>query len=196
MIIEISNRIAEAAEVVVNGKKWNLLPTEILMKRSYVFDNGRFGWEADKLELDENGYAKIYVGRDNGYVNYRKLSYDVIRMDFLKLDFQHDMVEYIGADKEYTEVVSRSVSIAIENCERVSYIQFEKDNGTTKSYERFYFDKDSNPSGYSSPYISGPSWNENRNFDMINSINSYFAAIYEYIPTLRVSYSQLRQIVK
>jgi len=192
MIIETENRIEKVTNVTINGRSWKLNFTKMLVKRSYEFDNGRTGWDSEELKTDENGFANIYVGRENESIKYNKLSFEVIRMDEIQIDFQNSIKELIYDD--CYETITRSIAVGISNGNKVVYIQLNRkndDNGR-ESYSRYYFDEDSEPGGYQSPSISGPGWNTNRDFELLEALLPYFENIYEYVPTLRKSFNHLK----
>ena len=170
MILSInSDYSALESAKFVNGKSWKHTSSKEYLYVDSEFDNGRsYGTVYDlENEVDANGGLNIHVGRKNGGIMYNYFKTVVKHIDVLELE--------IGNDAEAGDMLLR---LGIENGRGVAYIEIA--SAGNNSFERFYF-YGGKPGSYQSPFISAPSWNQNRDFDLIETLADYFNAVRNFM---------------
>lgn len=200
MRIVIGDNVERACQIKINEKHWTSVSSTEMIEHNYMYDNDRWSWGIEEIKPDASGHIKVYVGRDytdeeraKGYeIQYKKMYFEVIHLDTIRICVQENMEEI---HEGYTDIVSRFVEIGIQNTDKILYVQFmrkiENSERDFDSYNRYYFDKNMQPGGYTSGYITAPSWNQNRNREYIYELTPYFEAIYQCIPDLEKAFNLL-----
>ena len=153
------------------GFVWKHYESAEYLKVTETFDNGRTSGELIKISdaMIENGNVRIYYG------NSDSVKYDSWKAEALRLDTIGIIVKTVD-DDERGELM---LKLGILNGRAIYFIELSR--GTNNNaFERFYFNGDV-PGGYQSLCISAPSWNLNRNFELLKLLRPYFEDVNNFI---------------